>query len=500
MSSDPLEHSDDNRLQRRLHSRHLTMIAIGGAIGTGLFLASGKTISQAGPGGAIVAYGLIGLMVFLLMQSLGEMSTYLPVAGSFGEYGTRFISPSFGFAAGWNFWFNWAITVAAELAAAALVMKFWFPDTPGWMWSAIFLTLLVLLNALSARAYGEGEFWFALIKVVTVVVFLVLGVLIIFGIMGGKSPGFENWTKGEAPFVDGGLGILAIFMVAGFSFQGTELVAVAAGETENPEQTVPKAIRTIFWRILLFYIGTIAVIGFLVSYMDPNLLRNDETDVAYSPFTLVFDRAGIAAAASVINAVILTSILSAGNSGLYASTRMLYALSRQGNAPAFLGRTNSRGVPVPALAVTAAIGAACFVSSLIGDGAAYTWLVSASGLAGFITWMGVAWSHYKFRKAFLTQGHSLEELPYRAKWYPAGPLLAMAMCAIVIVGQSYEAFDAKEGLDVMTLLSSYIGLPLFLGVWAIHKLVTRATKVQPIEADLSRVSSDGRESEEAFGG
>ena len=394
MSSDPLEHSDDNRLQRRLHSRHLTMIAIGGAIGTGLFLASGKTISQAGPGGAIVAYGLIGLMVFLLMQSLGEMSTYLPVAGSFGEYGTRFISPSFGFAAGWNFWFNWAITVAAELAAAALVMKFWFPDTPGWMWSAIFLTLLVLLNALSARAYGEGEFWFALIKVVTVVVFLVLGVLIIFGIMGGKSPGFENWTKGEAPFVDGGLGILAIFMVAGFSFQGTELVAVAAGETENPEQTVPKAIRTIFWRILLFYIGTIAVIGFLVSYMDPNLLRNDETDVAYSPFTLVFDRAGIAAAASVINAVILTSILSAGNSGLYASTRMLYALSRQGNAPAFLGRTNSRGVPVPALAVTAAIGAACFVSSLIGDGAAYTWLVSASGLAGFITWMGVAWSHY----------------------------------------------------------------------------------------------------------
>ena len=311
MSSDPLERSDDNRLQRRLHSRHLTMIAIGGAIGTGLFLASGKTISQAGPGGAIVAYGLIGLMVFLLMQSLGEMSTYLPVAGSFGEYGTRFISPSFGFAAGWNFWFNWAITVAAELAAAALVMKFWFPHTPGWMWSAIFLTLLVLLNALSARAYGEGEFWFALIKVVTVVVFLVLGVLIIFGIIGGKSPGFENWTKGEAPFVDGGLGILAIFMVAGFSFQGTELVAVAAGETENPEQTVPKAIRTIFWRILLFYIGTIAVIGFLVSYTDPNLLRNDETDVAYSPFTLVFDRAGIAAAASVINAVILTSILSA---------------------------------------------------------------------------------------------------------------------------------------------------------------------------------------------
>lgn len=497
MGSDPIKHSDDNRLQRRLHSRHLTMIAIGGAIGTGLFLASGKTISQAGPGGAIVAYGLIGLMVYLLMQSLGEMSTYLPVAGSFGEYGTRFISPSFGFAAGWNFWFNWAITVAAELAAAALVMKFWFPDTPGWMWSAIFLTLLVLLNALSARAYGEGEFWFALIKVVTVVIFLVLGVLIIAGILGGKAPGLENWTKGKAPFVDGGLGILAIFMVAGFSFQGTELVAVAAGETENPEKTVPQAIRTIFWRILLFYIGTILVIGFLVSYTDPNLLRNEETDVAYSPFTLVFDRAGIAAAASVINAVILTSILSAGNSGLYASTRMLYALSRQGNAPSFLGRTNSRGVPVPALAVTTAIGAACFISSLIGDGAAYTWLVNASGLAGFITWMGVAWSHYKFRKAFLAQGHSLEELPYRAKWYPAGPLLAMAMCAIVIVGQSYEAFDDTGAVDLMALLSSYVGLPLFLSVWGIHKLVTRSPKVRPLEADLARMHTDHADRESA---
>ena len=240
----------DNSLKRGLHSRHLTMIAIGGAIGTGLFVASGETISTAGPGGALVAYAAIGLMVYLLMQSLGEMATFLPVAGSFEEYGRRFVSPSFGFAIGWNYWYNWAITVAAELAAAALVMKFWFPDTPGWMWSAIFLTILVTLNALSARAYGEGEFWFALVKVVTVVVFLVLGVLMIVGVMGGSSPGFENWTEGEAPFVGGGLGILAVFMVAGFSFQGTELVAVAAGEVEHPEKNVPRAIRTIFWRIL----------------------------------------------------------------------------------------------------------------------------------------------------------------------------------------------------------------------------------------------------------
>ena len=384
------ETSQDDALQRGLSARHLTMISIGGAIGTGLFVASGKTIHDSGPGGALVAYGLIGVMVFLLMQSLGEMAAYIPVAGSFGEYGARFISPSFGFATGWNFWYNWAITVAAELVAASLVMKYWFPDVPGWVWSAVFLSILVALNALSARAYGEGEFWFALVKVVVVVVFLVLGVLIIAGILGDTHPGFDNWTKGEAPFVNGFAGVLAIFMVAGFSFQGTEMVGVAAGEAANPEKQVPKAIRTIFWRILLFYIGAIFVIGTLIYYKNSSLLGEDVTDVAISPFTLVFKQAGVAAAAAVMNAVILTSVLSAGNSGLYASTRMLYALAHRGSAPALFKRTNSHGVPIPALVMSTLVGAACFISSLIGDGKAYEWLVNASGLAGFITWMGIA--------------------------------------------------------------------------------------------------------------
>ncbi|MCI1675784.1 MAG: amino acid permease [Ancrocorticia sp.] len=476
-----------HQLHRSLRARHLTMISIGGAIGTGLFVASGETVSTAGPGGALLAYSLIGVMVYLLMQSLGEMSTYLPVAGSFGEYGTRFISPSFGFAIGWNYWFNWAITVAAELSAAALVMKYWFPNTPGWMWSALFLTILVVLNALSARAYGEGEFWFALIKVTTVVLFLVLGTLMIVGVMGGDSVGTENWTVGEAPFVNGGLGVLAIFMVAGFSFQGTELIGVAAGEADNPTETVPRAIRTIFWRILLFYIGAIAVIGFLIPYTDPDLLKAGVDSISLSPFTLVFERAGIAAAAAVMNAVILTSVLSAGNSGLYASTRMLFALAYRRSAPAILKKVSRHGVPIPALVVTTAVGALCFISSLVGDGAAYTWLINASGLAGFITWVGTAWSHLKFRKAFVAQGHSVSELPYRAKFYPFGPLLALAMCTFVIVGQNYEALIGNR--DIVALLSSYIGLPLFLALWAGHKLVTREPAVRPEEADLSSVHS-----------
>ncbi|WP_291456272.1 amino acid permease, partial [Actinomyces sp. oral taxon 448] len=283
-------------LRRSLRSRHLTMISIGGAIGTGLFVASGATISQAGPGGALVAYAAIGIMVWLIMQSLGEMAAYLPVAGSFGEYGTRFVSPSFGFAIGWNYWFNWAITVAAELVAAALVMKYWLPEVPSIVWSGLFLLVLFGINALSTRAYGESEFWFATIKVVAVVAFLVLGTAMIVGIMG-EAPGTGNWTGGEAPFVGGGEGILLVLLVAGYSFQGTELIGTAAGEAERPQTTIPRAIRTIFWRILLFYVGAIAVIGFLIPYTDPNLLNTSEENVSISPFTLVFERAGVLGAA-----------------------------------------------------------------------------------------------------------------------------------------------------------------------------------------------------------
>lgn len=481
--------SSSRTLRRDLKARHMYMIAIGGSIGTGLFVASGATVAGAGPGGALLAYILIGFMVFLLMQSLGEMATYIPVAGSFGEYGRRFVSPSFGFAIGWNYWFNWAITVAAELAAAALIMKYWFPDTPGWIWSVLFLILLFSLNALSAKAYGEGEFWFAMIKVAVVIFFLVIGLLMIIGILGGTSPGFSNWTLraengDQAPFVNGALGILSIFMIAGFSFQGTELVAVAAGEAKDPDKSVPRAIRTVFIRILLFYVGAITVIGFLIPFTDSRLLDSSEENIAIAPFTLVFNNAGILAAAAIMNAVILTSILSAGNSGLYASTRMLYALAKSGQAPRFLAYLSPRGVPLWALIITASIGGLAFISSLIGDGAAYTWLVNASGLAGFITWAGIAWCHYKFRKAFIAQNHDLSELPFKASFFPLGPIIALIMCFIVIAGQNYEALVGNGSF--IGLLSSYIGLPLFLLLWAGHKIITKAPSIRPEEANLQR--------------
>ncbi|GGH60006.1 amino acid permease [Rothia aerolata] len=469
-------------LNRGLKTRHMQMIAIGGAIGTGLFVASGATVASAGPGGALLAYALIGFMVLLLMQSLGEMSSHLPVPGSFQTFASRYVSPSFGFAIGWNYWFNWAITVAAELVAAGIVMNFWLPDVPGWVWAGVFLVLLLALNALSARAYGEGEFWLATIKVVTVIVFLIAGLAMILGIMGGNSPGFDNWTTGDAPFVGGPISVIAIFMIAGFSFQGTEMVGVAAGESENPRRDVPKAINSVFWRILLFYIGAFIIIGFLIPYTDPNLLRADDTDISFSPFTLVFERAGVAFAASVMNAVILTAILSAGNSGLYVSSRMLYSLAIEGKAPKIFARVNKRGIPMPALLMTTAVGLFGFLTAVMGEGGAYTWLVNISGLSGFIAWVGIAVCHYRFRRAFIKQGHSLKELPYVAPLFPLGPIIAMIMCILVILGQNYEAVFKGMFLEVAT---AYIGLPVFLAVWLIYKVVTKDKLIPLEQVDVS---------------
>ncbi|MGG1675976.1 amino acid permease [Neobacillus sp. NRS-1170] len=464
-------------IKRNLKARHMTMIAIGGSIGTGLFLATGASIQTAGPGGAMIAYGAIGIMVYFLMTSLGEMATFIPVSGSFATYASRFVDPALGFALGWNYWFNWAVTLAVEIVASAIIMKFWLPDVPSIVWSALFLGLIFLLNALSVKSYGESEYWFALIKVITIIVFIGVGVLTIFGIFGGEYIGFKNFTLGDAPVSGGFMSVLSIFFIAGFSFQGTELVGIAAGESENPKINIPKAIRQVFWRILLFYIGAIAVIGLVIPYTSPELLGGDVDKIAVSPFTLVFEKAGIAFTASVMNAVILTSVLSCGTSGLYASTRMLWSMAKDGQAPKFLQQVNQRGIPMNALVMTTIIGGLAFLTSIFGD-QVYTWLLNASGLTGFIAWVGIALSHYRFRKAYIAQGRDLNELKYKAKWFPLGPILALAMCIIIILGQNYQAFMTGN-IDWYGAAVSYIGLPIFLVIWIGYKFIHK-TKVVPL--------------------
>ncbi|MHA6846995.1 amino acid permease [Ralstonia syzygii] len=458
-------------LRRTLHARHLTMIAIGGSIGTGLFVASGASVSQAGPGGALAAYLLIGTMVYFLMSSLGELAAYMPVPGSFATYGALYVDEGFGFALGWNYWYNWAVTIAVELAAAQLVMHYWFPDVPGVLWSAGFLAVMFLLNAISVRGFGEAEYWFALIKVVTVLFFIAIGLAMIFGILkGAPESGLHNLTIGDAPFVGGLPAMIGVAMIAGFSFQGTELIGVAAGESEDPARTIPRAVRQVFWRILLFYVLAIFIIGVLVPYTDPNLLSTEVTSIGVSPFTLVFRHAGLAFAAGLMNAVILTAVLSAGNSGMYASTRMLYNLAAEGRAPRLFAQLSESGVPRNALLATTAVGALCFLSSLFGDKTVYLWLLNTSGMTGFVAWLGIAISHYRFRKGLVLQGHDPAQLPYRSPFFPYGPLFAFGLCLVITLGQNYQAF-ASGKIDWAEVIATYIGIPIFFAIWIGYRLV-----------------------------
>ncbi|WP_125715100.1 amino acid permease [Companilactobacillus kedongensis] len=479
-----MENTDVNR---SLKTRHLSMIALGGSIGTGLFVASGSSISTAGPGGALIAYVAIGIMVYFLMTSLGEMATYMPVSGSFATYATKFIDPAMGFALGWNYWFNWAITLAVDLSTISLVIKYWFPGWSSWKISLTFLVVLLVINLISVGSFGETEYWLSSIKVTAVIVFLIVGALTIMGILGNDGAvGLSNYTYKKAPIVGGIPAVLSVFVVAGFSFQGTELIGITAGESATPEKSIPKAIKQVFWRILLFYILSIAVIGALIPYTSPNLLGSEAGDIAISPFTIVFKRVGIPLAAGIMNAVILTSVISAANSGLYAASRMLWSMSKQGMAPKAFERTNNHGVPVFSLLLTALVGGAALFTSLYGD-SFYELLVAASGLTGFIAWLGIAFSHYRFRRAYLNKGYELDDLKYKAKWFPFGPILAIVLGIIIIIGQDIRSL---VNFNVGRLLISYSGLIILFICWLYYKLRYKTKFVKLDDIDVAETKKN----------
>lgn len=477
-----LNNQNDNQVRRNLKQRHITMIALGGTIGTGLFLTSGATISQAGPWGAVLAYVFIGIMVYFVMTSLGEMATYLPTTGSFGDYGSRYVDPAFGFALTWNYWINGAITIAVDLTTVGLITQFWFPHVPAWIFSGIATLLIFVINVLAVSAFGETEYWLAMIKVVTISLFVVVGFLTIIGILGqGNVDVAKNLTSGNHGFVGGITGFVGVLLIAGFSFQGTELLGVTAGESENPEKSIPKAMNSIFWRILLFYILTIIVIAAIINYKDPRLLNPNSTAVM-SPFTIVFKNIGLAVAASVMNAVILTSVISSANSVMYASTRMLYSLGKSKGAPSLFGRVAKNGIPVNALIVTSIICILAFLTGIFGT-QIYIFLVDLSSLTGFLAWVGISFSHIRFRRAYLVQKKDLSDLPYKAKWFPVGPILALLMTFAIMVNlDPAQLFSAQWG----QALATYAAFPIFIILYFSYKWKYN-TKIIPLEeVDLSR--------------
>jgi len=456
-----------SQLRRQLSTRHLSMIALGGTLGTGIFLTSGSALYIAGPISAIIAYLIMGFMVYLLMNSLGEMSAYKPVSGSFCEYASEYVSKPFGFAMGYNYWFNWSITVAVELIASALVMGFWYPGVPPIEWCILFFVGILILNILSVKSYGETQYWLSLVKVAAILVFIVVGVFIILGFNTEHQViDFRNWHQGH--FHNGISGLLEVFLLSGFAFQGTELIGVAAGEAKDPQKSIPRAVKQIFWRILLFYVVIMLIISLIIPYTDPRLLNANNT-VALSPFTIIFSMMGFHYMTGIMNFVILAALLSACNSDLYSSTRILWHLAQKGSAPKLFAKVSRAGIPVYALMATASFGLLAFLCDYFGSTQVFLILVNISSLAGFVAWYGIARSHIGFRKHYLRAGHKLEDLPFQSHFYPWGPIIAMVLSLIVMLGQWYVLLIDGQ-MTWSAFIAMYIGLPMVGLLWLGNKL------------------------------
>ncbi|MDU2553359.1 MAG: amino acid permease, partial [Staphylococcus epidermidis] len=376
------------------------------------------------------------------------------------------------------------LVTSVDIIVASNVLQYWdvFKVLNPLTWSLIFLTLLFLINIFSVKAFGETEFWLSLIKVITIIVFIIFGIMMIFGILGGHTYGFENYTKGQAPFVGGISGILSVLLVAGFSVGGTEVVAVTAGESNNPEKSMPKAIKQVFWRILLFYVLSIAVIAAIIPYTDP-LLLNENESVSQSPFTIVFDRIGIAFAASVINAVILTSLLSAANSGIYTTSRMLFSLSADKQAPKFFGKLNDKTkLPMRALITTYIIIVLVIVYANFNANAVFN-LLNIIGSMVIVVWGSSIWSQIRLRQAIKKQGKNPDKLlPYKAPFYPVGPIIVLFTLLFLLLGSSFGSIASG---DILGVIRNFTPLFILAIIYIAHKLIKRTHFVKLEEIDLT---------------
>ncbi|KAI8146770.1 amino acid permease/ SLC12A domain-containing protein [Fennellomyces sp. T-0311] len=462
------------------------MISLGGVIGQGLFLSSGANLNQAGPGGALIAYGAIGFLVFWVAYSLGEMSTYIPVSGSFTIFCRRFVDHSFGTMIGYNYWACWSVVVASELVAVPIIMSFWTKALPDYAWSGISLVIVLTVNMLGARSYGETEYWFSLIKILAILIFIIVGVLVSAGLIGGEVYGFKYWDDPGA-FPNGVKGIFDSLILASFSMQGTEIVGITAGEAGNPRKEVPRAIKNVFWRIIIFYIGTIFVMGMIIPYTDgtDNYDRVDPTVI--SPFTMVFQKGSLDSVAHIMNAVILITVLSCANSGLYVASRTLLALS-QGNVwEQSLRYISERGVPVYALICTSLVSLIAFATSFIPGGALFTVLTKIPGVAVLVTWTGICVAHFRFRRAFAIQGRDLKDLPMHVPLHPFGDLLAISICPLLAVFTGYKYFSPPSDVGIV---GQYLGLILCLFGFIGLKVYTKSKLIplQDMDLDTGRSS------------
>lgn len=489
---------EEAEVKRALKPRHVSMIALGGTIGTGLFIGIASPLAESGPAGSLIAFIFIGSITYSITQSLGEMATFIPVTSSFTVFSQRFLSPAIGAANSYLYFFSWAITFALELSVVGQIIEYWTYAVPLTAWIIIFWVLLTAFNMFPVRWYGEFEFWVASIKVVAIIGFLIYALCMVCGAGVTGPVGFRYWRNpgpwgtgiissntNEARF----LGWVDSLVNAAFTYQGTELVGITAGESKNPRKAVPRAINKVFFRILIFYIGSLFFIGLLVPYNDPALTSDSDQYIAQSPFLIAIQNSGTKILPDIFNAVILTTIISAANSNIYVGSRILFGLSKNKLAPKILARTTRHGVPFISVLLTAVFGFLAYLNVSNNAQQVFDWLLNITAIAGFIAWLLISVCHIRFMQALKHRGISRNDLPFKAKFMPYSAYYAAFFITLIILINGFYAFAPT--FNVSDFFACYVSVMLFFVLWAIFQFIFKGPLFLPI--DLVDIDTDRRD-------
>ncbi|MFJ8070077.1 amino acid permease [Peribacillus sp. NPDC096447] len=459
-----------NELEQSLSSRHMSMIAIGGVIGAGLFVGSGAAIHKVGPG-ILVSYVVAGVLVFLIMKSLGEMATSNPSSGSFSEYARDAIGPWAGTTVGWLYWFQWVVVIAIEAIAGAAIINMWYPGIPLWILALALTIALTLTNIYSVKSFGEFEYWFAMIKVASIIAFLILGVSYIFGFSGGTSAvGVSNLVQNGGFFPNGISSVFVGVITVFFSFAGTEVATIAAAESKDPVKSVSKAINSTIWRVLIFYVGSIAIVVILLPWNSANVLQ--------SPFVAVLDNLGIPFAAHLMNFIVLTAVLSCLNAGLYTTSRMLFSLAKKGDAPKYFSKLNNKGVPARAVFAATIFSYIAVVMSYVSPELVFLFLVNSSGAIILLVYLVISISQLRMRKKL--ERENPDALKVKMWLFPYLTYATILGISIILISMAFIDSTRSQLYSTLLLTGVIIVLTHFFG----KKKISSAEEKSKLSSNL----------------
>ncbi|OAQ67341.1 proline-specific permease [Purpureocillium lilacinum] len=492
MLSEASPTAEAGELKRDLSSRHINMIALAGMIGTGLFLSSGQVIATAGPVGAILAYLLMGCATAGVSFTTGELSAFMPHTGGFIRHASKLVEPALGAATGWNFWYTMAISAPAEISAAATLIQFWNTDINPGVWITVFLVVIIVLNFCGVRLYGESEVVFASLKIMLIIGLIIGGLVIdLGGAPNHDRSGFRYWIHPGAfnTFLKTGsagqfLAFWKAMLPAAFSFGNIQIVAISGSETRNPRKVIPAATKTTFYRVLIFYVCSIFIVGLIVPYDDTALSLSTGT-ATQSPFVIAFERSGVSVVPSIINAVVCTSAFSSGSACIFIASRTLYGLSCDGHAPKFFQRCNRWGTPHYAVGTTCAILPLVYLNVTNNTAVVFGWFVNITTIAGLIGWIVIELTFLRFHAGLKRQGYSRDDLPYKSPLQPYVAWVTLVIVSLVVLFSGFDVF-VQGKFTVAGLLTYYLNLVIFAALYIVFKLFLKSRVVKLSEMDLQQ--------------